>query len=83
MAQATIAQIRSAQLIDVLWNDPEVGGKIRSTAKSMWPDVLVDIKSFSSDVSPVRIEIDAIKKRLAELEAKIYAGVQSEDRKVA
>jgi Skp family chaperone for outer membrane proteins len=57
---------RTKALFESLWNDKELGAKVRAKAKAMYPDVTLPEDSFEPIINPMREQLDAMR---AELEA--------------
>jgi hypothetical protein len=73
MAEATQAQIRAAELLESLWNDAEVGEKVRKAAKAKFSDTKIVDDVVAPFVEPLRAESKALKDRLDKMEADAAA----------
>ena len=69
MAEATKAQLRAEELLASLWNDGEVGEKVRKAAKAKFPDASIVDDVVEPFVAPLKAENEALKKRLDAMEA--------------
>jgi len=67
---ATQAQLRAAELIDSLWNDPDIGAKIQAKAKEKFPDVRTSDEGLIPHLEPLKKQNEALQKRLDEMEAE-------------
>lgn len=67
MAEATQAQIRAAELLESLWNDAEVGEKVRKAAKAKFSDTKIVDDVVAPFVEPLRAESAALRKELEQL----------------
>src|SRR5271165_1290005 len=59
MTEASENQVRAAQLIEALWNDPELGAKIQARAKEKFPDVRTPDSGLAPYIEPVKKQIEA------------------------
>jgi hypothetical protein len=83
MAEATVTQQRAEQLLNALWGDKEIGGKIRTTAKQLFPDVPIPEETLSPFIQPIVEEGEKLKKELADLRAERAAEKQEREDRAA
>jgi hypothetical protein len=83
MVEATQSQIRAEELLKQLWNDGEVGEKVRRAAKAKFPDVPVLDDVVEPFVAPLKAENAALKKRLDDMEAARAAEKSEAERRAA
>ena len=72
MAEAAVAQApelnpRFKQLVDDLWNDKELGPKVRARAKAKWSDISIPEETIAPAIAPLQDEVDGLKKQNKEL----------------
>jgi hypothetical protein len=71
MTEATENQIRAAQLIEDLWNDPELGAQIQAKAKAKFPEVKTSDVGLAPHLAPVKKQIDAQAEELKKLREEL------------
>ena len=57
---------RASELIEALWNDKDLGSKVRSKAKELYSDIVIPEDNIDPVVAPLREQIEAMQKELAE-----------------
>ncbi len=67
MAEATLAQQRAAELLEGLWNDPEIGAKIQKAAKDKYSDVKTIDDAVAPVLEPLRKQNEALAAELKSL----------------
>lgn len=64
------SETRAAQLLDDIWNDPELGTKVRAKAKAKFDDIKLPDNSLAPIVKPLQDQVEALTKRLEERDKK-------------
>ncbi len=77
LREPTESEIRAAKLVEKAWRDPELGPKIRATAKAEFPDVRIPEDDLSPVLAPILAQnkalgeqLEALTKKMSEREAK-------------
>lgn len=65
--QVDSALVRAKAIIDRLWNDGELGTKVRSKAKELYPDITLPEEQMAPEIAPLRAEIATLKDALAQV----------------
>ena len=55
---------RAAELLGSVWDDPELGGKLRAKAKEKYPDVKLPEDSVAPVLAPLQAQIKALTEKL-------------------
>jgi hypothetical protein len=59
---------RARALVDKLWNDSDVGAKLRTTAKELYPEIVIPEDTITPLMAPVREQLDAYKAEITKLQ---------------
>jgi hypothetical protein len=68
---ATEHQMRAAQLIDELWNDPDIGARIQAKAKEKFPDVRTPDTGLAPHLDPFRKQLEAQQEEMKKLREEL------------
>lgn len=74
MVQQTPEQLaaqRARALLDKLWNDKDVGPRIRKQAKEDYPEIVIPDDTVEPIIAPLRAQNDELKKQLEAIKASL------------